>query len=37
MMKTHLSDDNFKGEIVERFEVFVQELAGARQQVLEPV
>ncbi len=28
MMKTHLSDGNFKGEIVERFEAFVSKLSG---------
>lgn len=37
MMKTHLNDDNFKGEIAERFEVFVQDLEGVRTQVLELV
>lgn len=30
MMKTHLNDGNFKGEIAERFEVFVRELEGSR-------
>ncbi len=30
MMKTHLNDDNFQGEIAERFRVFVRELEGSK-------
>ena len=26
-MKTHLNDENFKGEILERFETFIQKIA----------
>lgn len=30
-MKTHLNDENFKGEILVRFNTFIVEISGERQ------